>query len=372
MAKSSIEWTDATWNPIAGCSKVSAGCKNCYAERMAKRLIAMGKEKYVGTVDAQGRWTGKINFDEAALVAPLRWKKPRMVFVNSMSDLFHEAVPDKFIDRVFAVMALCPQHTFQVLTKRPERMAVYLAELAVGPRVLERIEWTGAKMVEDGDRFHVDQWPLPNVWLGGSVENQEQADKRIPKLLECPAAVRFLSCEPLLGAVRVDDIYHYGAILKPLVGLRWEQRADGFHLFPKARGPKIDWVICGGESGPNARPMHPDWARGLRDQCQAAEVRFFFKQWGIAREFIRDDGLSGCEEVEAFGGRADYILSQARNPFFMARDGRVFASREAIPDELPARLMERLGKKGSGRLLDGREWNELPTEGHGTARKMVD
>lgn len=329
MSKSKIEWTDEVWNPIAGCTKVSAGCKNCYAEKMAKRCVAMGQAKYVGTVDATGHWTGQINFDEAALVAPLRWKRPRMVFVNSMSDLFHESVPDVFVDRVFAVMALCPQHTFQVLTKRPERMAAYMSELAVGPRVLERIEWTGAAMVEDGDLFHVDLWPLPNVWLGTSVENQAEADKRIPWLLQCPAAVRFLSCEPLLGPVDI--------------AVPWA----GEETLPTVQ---VDWVICGGESKAGARPMHPDWARGLRDQCQAAGVPFFFKQWG---EWVplHGSGISMATLVHPIGDVTRYDVK--------FRDGQVCRGERRQGDD-PEALWYRVGKKAAGRLLDGREWNEMP------------
>jgi protein gp37 len=278
VSKSAIEWTDETWNPIAGCTKVSAGCKHCYAEQMAKRLVAMGQEKYAGTVDESGRWTGKITFDEKALLAPLRWKKSRMVFVNSMSDLFHEGVPDEFIDRVFGVMSVTPEHTYQILTKRPARMAAYLSKpwpaLAAGLRgmayrihdcAIEIAREVGISKINSWDSlpaFATGQpWPLPNVWLGTSVEHQEAADERIPHLLKCPAAVRFLSCEPLLEAVDLGnfmcDYWRHGLTL----------------------GNYLDWVICGGESGPGARSMHPDWARSIRDQCVAAKVPFFFKQW---------------------------------------------------------------------------------------------
>lgn len=245
MGKSNIEWTDETWNPIVGCSKVSAGCKHCYAERMAKRLVAMGAEKYLGTVGEDGHWTGQTNMSHDDLNIPFRWRKPRRVFVNSMSDLFHESIPDEFIADVFHVMAVTPWHTYQVLTKRADRMRSWAT--CAASRCLGVIPWP-----------HL--WPLPNVWLGVSVEDQAAAYARIPDLLQTPAAVRFLSCEPLLGPVDLGHfLCHY-----------WRK---GLTL-----GNYLDWVICGGESGPGARPMHPDWARSLRDQCQEAGVPFFFKQ----------------------------------------------------------------------------------------------
>jgi protein gp37 len=214
---SSIEWTDATWNPVTGCTKVSPGCKLCYAERMAKRLQAMGQPRY------RNGFTTTLHGD--LLEAPLGWAKPRRVFVNSMSDLFHEAVPEDFIARVFAVMERASQHVFQVLTKRADR----LEALAPG--------------------LH---WP-PNVWMGVSVESADYT-WRIAHLRRVPAAVRFLSVEPLLGPI-------------PRLPLRG-----------------IDWVIVGGESGPGARPMDPQWARAIRDRCIAGGVPFFFKQWGGVRK----------------------------------------------------------------------------------------
>jgi len=210
---SSIEWTEATWNPVTGCTKVSAGCKNCYAERMAKRLQAMGVSQYANGFD--------LTLQPGALALPTRWKRPRRIFVNSMSDLFHRDVPLNFIKEVFSVMRNCPQHTFQILTKRPEIAAAYATELP---------------------------WP-DNVWLGASVENMLVAH-RIDDLREVPAAVRFLSLEPLLG---------------PL---------------PRLTLGGISWVIVGGEAGPAARPMEPKWVEQIRDRCVAARVPFFFKQWG--------------------------------------------------------------------------------------------
>lgn len=214
-----------TWNPIVGCSRISDGCKNCYAETMTKRLEAMGQAKYAGLLNAQGRFNGVTRFDKDALLKPLKRKKPTTYFVNSMSDLFHESIPDEWIDKVFAVMALCPQHTFQILTKRAERMERY-----------------------------ADFGHLPNVWLGVSTENQEQADARIPHLLETPAAVLFVSAEPLLGEI---DFSRY---------LR--------------RDRKLDWIICGGESGAGARPCRVEWIRSVVRQCKSAGVPVFVKQLG--------------------------------------------------------------------------------------------
>ncbi|MBY0431720.1 MAG: phage Gp37/Gp68 family protein, partial [Rhodospirillales bacterium] len=226
--KTGIEWTQATWNPMVGCSIMSSGCARCYAMREAHRLAhRLGIDKYAGTTEetkAGPIWNGTVRLHQPHLDQPLRWKRPRRIFVNSMSDLFHEALSDENIDKVFAVMALAHWHTFQVLTKRPERMLRWFTK-----------ERHRSAVVEYG-------WPLPNVWIGVSVENQAAADERIPFLLDTPAAVRWLSCEPLLGPVRLD-------------------RVD-----------EIEWVVCGGESGPRARPMHPAWARSLRDQCETAGV----------------------------------------------------------------------------------------------------
>ncbi|ABU56459.1 DUF5131 family protein [Roseiflexus castenholzii] len=214
---SHIEWTEATWNPVTGCSKVSSGCKHCYAERLALRLQAMGSVRY--------RDGFAIRLHPAVLDLPKRWRQPRMIFVNSMSDLFHDDVPEEFIQRVFAVMHECPHHTFQILTKRSAR----LREMA------PRLDWT------------------PNIWMGVSVENQ-RVQHRIHDLQTVPAHVRFLSCEPLLGPL--NDL--------PL---------DGIH-----------WVIVGGESGPGARPMRKEWVLSILDQCRRAQTPFFFKQWGGVRK----------------------------------------------------------------------------------------
>ena len=223
---SSIEWTDMTWNPVTGCSKVSQGCKNCYAERMAKRLKAMGSPRYPDGFE--------VTLHPDLVDLPRRWRRPRLVFVNSMSDLFHEMVPLEFIESVFRTMAECPQHTFQVLTKRTARLA----------EVSELLPWP------------------PNVWMGTSVEDARVLH-RVDELRGVGAAVRFLSCEPLIG---------------PLHGLDLAE---------------IHWVIVGGESGPRSRPMDLQWARDVRDACEAAAVPFFFKQIGGVRKDLAGRVLDG-------------------------------------------------------------------------------
>jgi protein gp37 len=288
MATSSIEWTDATWNPVSGCTRVSAGCDNCYAVVMTRRLAKMGQAaKYGGLVNEGKRhFNGVVRTHEDALELPLSWKKPRRIFVNSMSDLFHRDVPFEFIDRVFAVAALTPRHTYQVLTKRPDRAAEYFAQLTPD-RLIDVVAfdygeeawmfagnwidgWSQPREVpSDGNPLDgsVKRWPLPNVWIGTSVENQAAADERIPHLLSTPAAVRFLSCEPLLGPVDLR-LYASGEVL-PSDREPFAERADLLH-----------WVIVGGESGPHARPMDVEWARGLLQQCRDAEVPCFVKQLG--------------------------------------------------------------------------------------------
>lgn len=228
-----ITWTEETWNPIRGCSKVSAGCANCYAETMAARFSGEG-QPYAGLI-TDGHWNGAVCLVLEHLEDPLRWKRPRRVFVNSMSDLFHEELSFQEIASIFAVMAAAPQHTFQVLTKRPGRMRAF---------------------------FEVHE-PLPNVWLGVSAEDQTTL-RRAWELLKTRAAVRFLSLEPLLGPVDLDEL--------ELLCKTWRRGAT--------MGTYLDWVIVGGESGPHARPMHPDWVRTVRDQCAASETPFLFKQWG--------------------------------------------------------------------------------------------
>lgn len=304
--KSRIEWTERTWSPITGCTKVSQGCKNCYAERQWAWLQHL--PAYAGR-----RFTDVACHPER-LDQPLRREKPRRIFVNSMSDLFHPDVPDEFIDQVFAVMALAKQHVFQVLTKRPERMRDYLcARNGLGnPEICSAINSIPYGL---GNRHGALSMPLPNVWLGVSIEDQITAEERIPLLLQTPAAVRWVSAEPLLGPVRLDRI------MRASPDGDWtycDNALDGFRATKCGgmHGPRVDWVVAGGESGPHARPMQIEWARSLRDQCVVAGVPYFFKQWG---EF---------------------------HPTTEYRDGKVF--------------MNRIGKKAAGRLLDGRTWDQYP------------
>jgi protein gp37 len=326
-----IEWTDMTWNPVTGCSKVSAGCTNCYAERLSHRF-GWTEKPWNAAYAAEN-----VRLHPERLYEPLRWRKPRRVFVNSMSDLFHPEVPDEFIWAVFKTMAQCPRHTFQILTKRPERML----------EILKNRYWRnlGYSPVMGGDQYALviegyqregDISFLPNVWLGVSVENQEAADERIPLLLQTPAAVRFLSCEPLLGPVDVTKAM-YGS--PDGDGMNWFGHTDGFGY-----EALIHWVIVGGESGPNARPMHPEWVRSLRDQCQEASVAFFFKQWG--EWFPRDQWEYNPELVLPDD---DVAYTDGPRTHVFEEDGEVYP-------------VHRVGKKAAGRILDGRTWDEYPTE----------
>ena len=386
--KTGISWTDATWNPIAGCSVISPGCTNCYAMAMAARIERMnagdragglrmrdGKMQeaplthYAGLTQPSKSgpvWTGKVaQAPEYTLTQPLRWKKPRRIFVNSMSDLFHESVPDEWIDHIFAVMALAP-HTFQVLTKRPKRMREYCSNPKAVRRIYEAVCDIAIKEDVDvllcapgietplpGPRVYLDTWPLPNVWLGVTAEDQTRADERIPDLLETPAAKRFVSIEPMLGPVDLTNIEINGdAVLDALAPPSWQELWDQFWspeatgvsldeaiegycdeggVYPPndARPPSLDWVIVGGESGPNARPMHPAWPRALRDQCAAAAVPFFFKQHG---EWL----WTGDDNGE---------VSFARHELFEFSDGV---------------SLYRVGKRAAGDLLDGVQHHEFP------------
>jgi protein gp37 len=261
--KSAIEWTDSTWNPVTGCDRVSPGCAHCYALDLAARLKAMGNPRYQhdGAADTSGPGFG-VTLHPDKLMEPRRWRQPRRVFVNSMSDLFHDEVPDDFIAKVFWVMSgpSVQKHTFQILTKRPDRMRRLLAAWAEDASPV----WRAGVGPGWKPAYPPWVWPLPNVWLGVSVENQHWADERIPLLLETPAAVRFLSCEPLLGPL---DLTPW--MLPTHQGMDDDELAWGIH-----------WVIVGGESGTHHRSMKPEWARSIRDQCFDAGNPFFFKQWG--------------------------------------------------------------------------------------------
>lgn len=439
-----IEWTDATWNPITGCSVVSAGCKHCYAMKLAGTRLAHHPSRAGLTIDTAAGpvWTGEVRFNEAWLDQPLRWRRPRRIFVCAHGDLFHEAVPDEWICAVFAVMAASPQHTFQVLTKRPARAVRWFQRMADRNTAQGYLhECLKGRMGYDNaarPAINLTAWPLPNVWLGVSVENQAAADERIPLLLQCPAAVRWISAEPLLAPVDlrrwgdaaaaapspdvpktwaaytwpewipateralierfwseshgrspVEWIRDNALQMMPATGARVGLRPDGdrWNRVVPARSPEatmhgryvhrwnnigvvvadsgevvkcssscgpgwlskwlqpngsyrheLHWVVVGGESGAGARPMHPAWARSLRDQCAAAGVAFLFKQWG---EWI--EGM--C--------RPDWEG--------LANDGTLRVDDERL-DVVP---MSRVGKSSAGRILDGEVHDAYPGVAHG-------
>lgn len=311
--KTEIAWTQHTWGPVRGCRRVSPGCEHCYAETMAARIVRMGgyewdaflgrwkvdpektqnaaarasADRYRDLVRinkaGEARWTGKFAFDEGALSAPLRRKVPTMYFVNSMSDLFGEGLTNEQIAAVFGVMAACPRHTFQVLTKRADRMAEWFRWIEsrdTGPHalcVLEALDYPLELDSPKGARNRLDAgpgwpWPLPNVWLGVSVERQEEADERIPHLLRCSAAVRWVSAEPLLGPVNLDE-YLY----------QRESQYGGITAAPRNSigvTDALDWVVTGGESGHGARPCDMQWLRQIGEHCRLAGTAWFNKQLG--------------------------------------------------------------------------------------------
>jgi protein gp37 len=339
-----IEWTDITWNPTTGCDRVSPGCDNCYALTLAKRLKGMGSAKYQNDGDPRTSGPGfGITEHPDTLSAPLGWRKPRKVFVNSMSDLFHDRISDDFIAQVFAVMAATPRHTYQILTKRHGRMRSLLSKESFRRSVGIQILRDGEAQWRAKERHAVpSHWPLRNVWLGVSVENQQWADIRIPALLDTPASVRWLSCEPLLGPVDldgpVDQHGHRPHLTYWLTGRPHWGTPDGRGLQPIEIGPRIDWVVAGGESGPGARPMNPDWARLLRDQCTAAEVPFHFKQRGEWTWAPHGEQAAG------------FVGPQGEWSRDLPRTSRL--------DRWHA--VWRVGKGRSGRVLDGRTWDQYP------------
>lgn len=364
----SSKWWTHSWNPVIGCTPASPGCDHCYAKALHdQRHAAFVAGSRVPACYAKP--FEQVTCLEERLGRPLGWKKPRRVFVNSMSDLFHPDVPFEFLDRVFAVMALASQHTFMVLTKRPERMREYIAGVLGEPIDTPRdFALFDAWRAVHGEHCGQRSWPLSNVWLGVTAESQEQADARIPILLDTPAAKRFVSVEPMLGPVDVspwlprsyecalscghrqgesdlperccqkcgfigpddNETWGYGdnaecpecgeydpEMICPKCGTFMVQEHPGTQY--------LDWVICGGESGPGARPMHPDWARGLRDQCAAAGVPFFFKQWG---EWESRPPGQGTKAIRSKGLSWAYV--------------------------------SRVGSRRAGRLLDGVEHNAMP------------
>lgn len=348
-----IEWTEETWNPVVGCSKCSPGCENCYAERRAYRLAMTSKKcyeakgkpkpfglyKYEKVVTMFRKWTGEISCDEKALEVPLHWKTSRKIFVVSMGDLFHPGVPFEFIDKVMAVIweSACRRngHTYQILTKRHAGMMEYYNSRPwsrVAPILKSKYgrNWGGGQLA----------YP-ENLWLGVTVCNQKEADEKIPTLLQIPAAKRFLSIEPMLGAVDLN------------LATRCDRNCSEYQNAecPGTSGlcimqPKLDWIIVGGESGPGARPMKPDWARGIRDQCQAADVPFFFKQWGEWLQVVyKSDEYYKLKchnkEAGAFHPNSGFV----KNCFCAICEAPGFY---------------RVTKKAAGCLLDGVEHKEMP------------
>lgn len=375
---SNIECTDATWNVVRGCTKVSAGCDNSYAMGIAHRFSGAGLayEGLTRKIAGRGQWNGKVKLAPELLTLPFTWVKPRRVFVNSMSDLFHPSVPFEFIADVFAVMSVSTRHTYQILTKRPERMRQFLREYLVNYEGINYDQWLDECC--PGDDFDPDnisapniypEWkalgigpgggydncgpvfPYENVHLGVSVEDQQTANKRIPDLLECPAAIRFLSCEPLLGPVDLTNVCvqadRHGEEYQNCLSLEdWVDYPESQEVINSVgSGALIDWVIAGGESGPGARPANPDWFRALRDQCVAYSVPFFFKQWG---EYIPVE----CTADNPFGW---YPLDGGDGSRFDDID-----KEKCELDIVGMNLVCKVGKKLAGRMLDGREWNQMP------------
>lgn len=344
--QSKIEWCDATWNPIVGCSPVSAGCDNCYAQRLAHRLRRNpATPQFAGLTGPDGRWLGQARMAQGHFNDPLTWRKPRRIFVCSMGDLFHESLDRVFVDNVFARIAEARRHTFVVLTKRPERMRDYLLRPDFADGII-------MSMVLDCDvedaHLRFAGGVLPNVILMTSIEDQTSTDARLPPLVECGARGwrTGVSAEPLLGEI---DLSHW------LEG--WMCRRCGVARLPMGehgecdcpipddpddpqgdhRPGMIDWVIAGGESGPCARPMHPDWPRALRDRCAESGIPFFFKGWG---DWMPLDPAGRCQNDDIPGSRKSAVYQWGKNSF----------------DPISFRV----GKSRSGRLLDGVEHNAIP------------
>lgn len=379
-------WWTKSWNPVIGCTPCSPACENCYAEALH---IQRHKAKLAGAPLplCYAEPFGKVRFLPDRLTQPLHWRKPQRIFVGNMGDLFHEGVKDEWLDRIFAVMALCPQHIFMLLTKRPERMRKYLLtsgrvraictvarsiaiDAAPDPdrphgfgafhRFLSHCNegrlsaWTqkgsaaeSMFMKEDGGE-HPSwvAWPLPNVWLGATIWDQASADRAVPILLETPAAKRFVSVEPMLGPVELEDYLCWRGSLCPCCCGSGQDDLSTCTCCNGTGTSCLGWVICGGETGANARPMHPDWPRKLRDDCQAAGVPFFFKQWGEWGSFydrdVDDPDWRNCPRCDVRTER--YMNIEGGHGF---HGKRVMAVR-------------RVGKRKAGRVLDGRTWEEVP------------
>ena len=393
VSETKIEWATKVWNPVTGCTKISPGCDNCYAERMAKRLA--------GRVGYPKDESFEVTFHSNRLVLPLKWRKPQRVFINSMGDIFHDDVENWMIDKIFGVILASnvlvnkPDHVFMVLTKRPERMRQYFTErqpvdlIKAWTKASDWItlnnldvlfldlvysetcrDWDERGRNSNGSAHlpwgYIDKlWPLPNLLLGVTAENQEQAEKRIPVLLQIPAAVRFVSVEPMLSAIDLREwMADCGCVqckrkyYTDLDELEYPENDNtkcpdcggdivSFSGYKKTLRP--NWVICGGESGPGARPMHLDWVRSLRDQCQASGTPYFFKQWG---------GWEPVEQVDhGFLPDNEHRLASHMVIDLNGEDWSGAGGNEFIQ---PGWHMHRVGKKKAGRLLDGRTWDEIP------------
>lgn len=346
---SSIEWTEATWNPTTGCDRVSPGCDNCYALTLAKRLKGMGSGKYQRDGDPRTSGPGfGLSIHSDVVGQPMWWRDPRRIFVNSMSDLFHDQVPDRFIADVFAVMSIASRHTYQVLTKRHARMRSLLNSVpfwmtvnnARTVRGYPALPWVAAGELE----------PLRGVWIGVSVENQKWADIRIPALLETPAAVRWISAEPLLGPV---DLSRW-LVSRPAWGPEYPDPTSPMGLLVQdlVDVPALSWVVAGGESGPDAQPMHPDWARGLRDQCASASVPYFHKQNGQYAPVL-DSPAAGDLWLAPGGVTAEWQHGDG----YVRQAGGDYR----WPGTRTVLVRRARSKHAAGRLLDGRTWDEYPS-----------
>lgn len=350
--KTGISWTSATWNPIRGCSRVSEGCRNCYAESTAYRFSGKG-QPYEGLAvlkNGHASWTGKVDWIDEHWEDPLRWGKSRKIFVNSMSDLFHENIPDRWIDDVFAVMqhSQAKGHIFQILTKRPKRMLEYLTNPDLYFRLMNRVNYVRGRWPKIPVTPFSDPkaFPLKNVWLGVSTEDQKTADERIPLLLQAPAAIRFISAEPLLGPIDLARIVIQESRIPghvPPVSfnslLGWNGGAS------RPYKCSLDWVIVGGESGPHARPMLSSWAGSIQEQCEAAGVAFFFKQNG--------------EWIDA--GHEEFGKLPTAQFTYINSHGVPWGKDVPLDEDSDVNTMKRVGKKRSGDTLYGKIYHEFPS-----------
>jgi protein gp37 len=347
MGDTAIEYVTKSWNPMRGCSMELPCAKRCWARQFAHRQS--GKPGYGGFTDKQGNWTGKVALIEKHLTEPMSWREPQRVAGAFMGDLFHESLPDAAIDQIFAVMALCPQHWFLVLTKRSKRMREYFADSSLRRQMIEvpfevLVSEKGSAQqqydlhkAQEAWSARIKHWPLPNVALGLSCLCQKDLNDGLGDLLAAPAALRFLSLEPLLARVNLGLL---GTVEKTI-----SSQHRPVHEM-------LGWIVAGPENGPKARPTHPDVFRSIRDQCQAAGVPFFFKGWGNFRP-LGDADPDAAEFLPAV------MTADLDKTVMVYRDGRS-NSGNTPPTEHGAWFMEPVGKKAAGRLLDGREWNEMP------------